>query len=131
MLKQKDQGDRQLAETLDRIERQLAKNSQQRGGFGSMLRAFLFGSVVGAGLAVLYAPQAGAQTRQKLSQTSGEWMERATQFTDQAQDQVITLQAQAQEKLSQAKEQAQSMSAKAQGQAQDDQARGQRETSKQ
>ena len=39
--------------------------SDNRNAFGSFV-AFLAGTVVGAGLALLYAPQSGKETRQKL-----------------------------------------------------------------
>ncbi len=54
----------------------------------SILFSFLLGGIVGAGLALLLAPQTGAGTRRKLSDVSGELREKADEFIDQAKTSV-------------------------------------------
>lgn len=46
-------------------------------GAGSILLAFILGAVSGAALALLYAPQAGQQTRDYLGERAREGRERA------------------------------------------------------
>ncbi len=63
--------------------------------------AFLLGGVVGAGLALLFAPASGAETRKKLRETgdvlhsklhesTGEWKETVTGSLDKARESVKT-----------------------------------------
>jgi gas vesicle protein len=47
---------------------------------GSVLLAFLLGGVVGAGIALLVAPQSGAETRRKIKDLAEEAQEKATEF---------------------------------------------------
>jgi gas vesicle protein len=47
---------------------------------GSVLLAFLLGGVVGAGIALLVAPQSGAETRRKIKELAEEAQEKATEF---------------------------------------------------
>jgi gas vesicle protein len=44
--------------------------SEQRSGFSSLLW-FVAGAAIGAGVALLYAPQSGAETRKKIKDASG------------------------------------------------------------
>jgi gas vesicle protein len=76
-----------MAYEYDRVERE--------DGGGSFLMGLLAGTVLGAGLGMLFAPKAGAEVRKQLS-------EQATRFRSTATD---TIQ-QASEKLSQASQQA-------------------------
>lgn len=53
-------------------------------GRGNTLLAFLVGGVIGAGLALLYAPDSGAATRRKIKDTvddAGDWAKDAYQDT--------------------------------------------------
>ena len=95
---QLDQG--KLLDRLERLEQQIAKSGTRRGGgVGTALKAFTVGSLVGGGLALLYAPRTGEQTRQQLlergtqlrdqaTQAAGQAQQTAGQFTDQAQQAV-------------------------------------------
>ncbi|MHB8882407.1 MAG: YtxH domain-containing protein [Thermodesulfovibrionales bacterium] len=53
-------------------------------GTGSVLMAFLLGGVVGAGLALLLAPQSGEETRRKIREFTDDVKDKATGFVDQA-----------------------------------------------
>ena len=49
-------------------------------GAGSVLLSFLLGGLVGAGFALLLAPQSGRETRQKIRELSGEAKEKAVEY---------------------------------------------------
>lgn len=111
-----DRANDQLIETVERLQKQVAK-SNKGGGFGGGIKPFLFGSLIGGGLALLYAPKPGTETRQQLFQTGTELKESATQLAGQAKEQAGTLQDQAQQVTGQVREQAQGVAAQAQDQA--------------
>lgn len=67
------------------------------GGLGS----FVLGALVGAGLALLFAPKSGAETQEELK-------ERARQLRDVAEERVREAQRQLEERLDQAREGVQS-----------------------
>jgi gas vesicle protein len=52
---------------------------------------FALGAVVGAGLALLLAPDSGKRTRQRLASTARRWSENAEHTIDQARDTVAEL----------------------------------------
>jgi gas vesicle protein len=68
-------------------------DSQPRGtsDFGSALMSFVLGAMVGAGLALLLAPESGRKTRERLASTTRRWNERAGRTIDQARDTVAEL----------------------------------------
>ncbi len=47
---------------------------------GSVLLAFVLGGIVGAGIALLVAPQSGIETRRKIKELADEATEKATEF---------------------------------------------------
>jgi gas vesicle protein len=53
---------------------------------GLTLLGFALGAVVGAGLALLLAPESGKRTRQRLASTARRWSESAGHTIDQARD---------------------------------------------
>jgi gas vesicle protein len=55
---------------------------------GSMFLSFLLGGVVGAGLALLLAPQSGSETRKKILDLAEDVKEKATGYVDQAKETV-------------------------------------------
>ena len=70
---------------LAQLERQVAKSDKRRGGgFAGTLKVFTFGSLLGGGLALLYAPQTGEQTRRQLLRRGTQLKDQATQVADQA-----------------------------------------------
>jgi len=54
----------------------------------SMFLAFLFGGIVGAGLALLLTPQSGRETRNKMKEFADGVREKATDYIDEAKDKV-------------------------------------------
>jgi YtxH-like protein len=83
---QLDQG--QLLKRLAGLEQQIAKSGQQRGGgVGTALKAFGVGALVGGGVALLYAPRPGEQTRRQLLQRGSQAKEQATQAAGQLKEQ--------------------------------------------
>ena len=98
---QLDQG--KFLDRLERLEKQIAKSSTRRGGgVGTALKAFAVGSLVGGGLALLYAPQKGEQTRQQLLERGTQLREQATEVAGQAQQAAGQFTDQAQQSVSQA-----------------------------
>lgn len=59
---------------------------QEEGGFnsGSVLLSFLLGGMVGAGLALLLAPQSGQETRKKIRGLADDAKDKASDYLDQA-----------------------------------------------
>lgn len=58
--------------------------SEERGATAiEVTLAFLLGGVVGAGIALLFAPASGEETRRKLRETSGRLRERVRETTDE------------------------------------------------
>ena len=58
---------------------------------GSTLMGFAIGAVVGAGLALLLAPESGRKTRQRLASTARRWSNSAEDTFDQARDAMADL----------------------------------------
>lgn len=58
---------------------------------GSVLLSFLLGGVVGAGLALLFAPQSGRETREKIRELADEVKDKATDYAHQAKEKVSTI----------------------------------------
>ena len=95
---QLDQG--HLLKRLAGLEKQIAKSGQQRGGgVGTALKAFGVGALVGGGVALLYAPQTGEQTRQRLLRRGTELKDQAAQAAGQATEQAASLAGQATDRV--------------------------------
>lgn len=64
----------------------------EEGGFsaGSVLLSFLLGGMVGAGLALLMAPQSGAETRKRIREFTDEVREKATEYVGQTKEKVVS-----------------------------------------
>ena len=58
---------------------------------GLALVGFAIGAVVGAGIALLLAPDSGKKTRQRLASTARRWNENAGRTIDEARDTVTEL----------------------------------------
>lgn len=58
----------------------------QEGGFGvgAILLSFLLGSMVGAGLALLVAPQTGTETRRRIRDFAEDVSDKASEYIEQA-----------------------------------------------
>ena len=87
-----------MAYETDRVERE--------DGGGSFLMGLLAGTVLGAGLGMLFAPKAGAETRKQLSEHATRLRSTATDTIHQASDKLSQVSQQASEKLSQVSQQA-------------------------
>lgn len=74
---------------------------QEECGFeaGTVLLSFLVGGLVGAGLALLMAPQSGPDTRKKIKDISGEMLDKAAEYADQAKHKTSTYYGQAKERV--------------------------------
>ena len=60
-------------------------------GTGLALMGFALGAAVGAGLALLIAPDSGKKTRERLASTAQRWSKGAGHVIDQARDAVSEL----------------------------------------
>jgi len=58
---------------------------------GSVLLSFLLGGVVGAGLALLFAPQSGRETRQKIKDLAEDVKEKSAEYVNQAKEKATSL----------------------------------------
>lgn len=65
---------------------------REEGGYGagSVLLSFLLGGLVGAGFALLLAPQSGRETRQKIRELSGEAKEKAMEYVEDIKGKITT-----------------------------------------
>lgn len=57
---------------------------------GSLVLSFLLGGMVGAGLALLLAPQSGAETRRKIREMADEVKDKAEGYAGMAKEQVTS-----------------------------------------
>jgi len=60
-------------------------------GSGSLLLSFLLGGVVGAGLALLVAPQSGEETRRKIKELADDIKEKTNEYINEAKDKVTSV----------------------------------------
>ena len=87
-----------MAYETDRVERE--------DGGGSFLMGLLAGTVLGAGLGMLFAPKAGAEVRKQLSEQATRLRSTATDTIHQASDKLSQVSQQASEKLGKVTQQA-------------------------
>ena len=85
-----------MAYEYDRVERE--------DGGGSFLMGLLAGTVLGAGLGMLFAPKAGAEVRKQLSEQATRFRSTATDTIQQASEKLSQASHQVSEKLGQASE---------------------------
>lgn len=57
-------------------------------GVSSMFFAFLCGSIVGAGVALLLAPQSGYETRRRIKGIAEDIKEKATEYADEVKEKI-------------------------------------------
>lgn len=62
--------------------------SEEGHGSASILLSFLLGGVVGAGLALLLAPQSGQETRRRIRELADDVSEKASGYAGQARERV-------------------------------------------
>jgi gas vesicle protein len=58
---------------------------------GSVLLSFLLGGVVGAGLALLFAPQSGLETRQKIKDLTDDVKDKTAEYVRQAKEKAASI----------------------------------------
>jgi gas vesicle protein len=63
---------------------------EERGIQGSTVIAFLAGGLIGAGLALLYAPQSGRETRQKIGDLASDLKDKAGTWSGDVKDKART-----------------------------------------
>lgn len=63
----------------------------EKGCSGSVILAFLAGGLIGAGLALLYAPMAGSEARQKIGDFAGDLRKKAEGWTDEMKKKVESM----------------------------------------
>lgn len=57
---------------------------------GCLLSAFVLGGIVGAGAALLLAPQSGIKTRRKIEEVADDMKERAAECVSTAKEKVVS-----------------------------------------
>ena len=57
---------------------------------GCVLSAFVLGSLVGAGLALLLAPQSGTETRRKMEELADDVKEKVADYAGTAKEKVVS-----------------------------------------
>jgi gas vesicle protein len=62
--------------------------SDDRSGSGGVLLAFIAGGMVGAGLALLYAPASGRETRERISGLAEDLKKKSEEWTGEAKQKV-------------------------------------------
>ncbi|OGQ13024.1 MAG: hypothetical protein A2026_04065 [Deltaproteobacteria bacterium RBG_19FT_COMBO_46_12] len=65
-------------------------NQESGHSSGSIILAFFVGGVVGAGIALLMAPQAGKETRHKIKDLAEEAKEKAAELAEQVKGKVTS-----------------------------------------
>jgi gas vesicle protein len=65
-------------------------NEESGHSAGSLILSFFIGGLVGAGVALLLAPQAGKEARQKIKELAGDAKEKATGYVEKVKGQVTS-----------------------------------------
>jgi len=66
-------------------------NDERGFSAGSVILAFVLGGIVGAGAALLTAPQSGRETREKIKEFADETRKKATEYAGQVKDKVSSV----------------------------------------
>jgi gas vesicle protein len=65
-------------------------NEEGRYSAGSLILGFFIGGLVGAGVALLLAPQPGTETRQKIKELADEAKEKAAKYAEEVKSKVTS-----------------------------------------
>ena len=65
-------------------------NEESGRSTGSIILAFFIGGLVGAGVALLLAPQPGKETRQKIKELADEAKEKAAKYAEEVKSKVTS-----------------------------------------
>jgi len=60
--------------------------SDERSSFGTFLVGFISGAAIGAGLALLFAPQSGKETREKIKDSADAIKDKIADLVDDTKD---------------------------------------------
>ncbi len=63
-------------------------NDERGYSAGSVILAFVLGGIVGAGVALLTAPQSGKETREKIKELADETRKKASEYAGQVKEKV-------------------------------------------
>lgn len=65
---------------------------REENGFstGSVLMSFILGGIVGAGIALLFAPKSGSDTRQMIKELAGDVKEKTHHYVDDVKEKVAS-----------------------------------------
>ncbi len=66
------------------------RNEESGQSAGSLILAFFIGGLVGAGVALLLAPQPGVEARKKIKELAEEAKEKATEYAEQVKSKVTS-----------------------------------------
>ena len=66
-------------------------NDERGFSAGSVILAFVLGGIVGAGAALLTAPQSGRETREKIKEFADETRKKATEYAGQVKEKVSSV----------------------------------------
>lgn len=66
------------------------KNEESGNSFGSLILPFFIGGVIGAGLALLFAPKSGRETREIIKETAGNVKGKTGEYAGQVKEKVIS-----------------------------------------
>ena len=66
------------------------KSEESGNGVKSVILPFFIGGVIGAGVALLFAPKLGRETRQLIKDTAEDVKEKAEQYAGQAKEAVVS-----------------------------------------
>jgi gas vesicle protein len=73
--------------------------SDEGRGSGTVLLAFLLGGVVGAGVALIFAPQSGIETRKKLKDMADDVKDKTSGYIDETKDKMSSFVEQGKENI--------------------------------
>lgn len=59
-------------------------------GTGSVLMSFILGGIVGAGIALFFAPKSGSETRQRIKDFAEEVKDKAQNYIEDAKEKIST-----------------------------------------
>jgi gas vesicle protein len=77
--------------TIEQKGRRFVMGNQESGhSAGSLILAFFIGGLVGAGVALLLAPQPGREARQKIKELAEEAKEKAAEYAEQVKGKVTS-----------------------------------------
>ncbi len=84
----------------------MSETREENGSIGTSLVIFLLGVAVGATVAILYAPAAGAETRAQIADKAGQLKEKAVELKGQVVEKASEIKTQVAQKATELREKA-------------------------